>query len=65
MEQRTCCNQDCCQGRICPARHNAPWWAEILVVLTYVLAAVLIMAVVVYGGSKLASSVLAITPAIK
>jgi len=59
---RKCCNHDCDQGDECPLRSTPPWWAEILVVLAYLLVAVATVALVIYGGSKLAGYLLTLYP---
>ena len=59
---RNCCNHDCNQGDTCPLRVDYPWWAEILVVASYFVVAVVCVALVVYGGAKLASYMLTLYP---
>jgi len=59
---RKCCNHDCDQGDECPLRGMPPWWAEILVVAAYFIVAIACVALVIYGGAKLASYILTLYP---
>ena len=59
---RNCCNHDCNQGDTCPLGGTSPWWAEVLVVAAYLLVAIITVALVFYGGSKLASYMLTLYP---
>lgn len=61
-DKPTCCNDDCCQGRDCPLGGASPWWAEVVVVVAYLLVAIATVALVIYGGAKLASYMLTLYP---
>lgn len=59
---RNCCNHDCNRGDDCPLRGLSPWWAEILVVAAYLFVAIVTVALVIYGGAKLAGYMLTVYP---
>lgn len=59
-----CCNNDCDQGDTCPNRTRADgsWWAEVIVAVSYVLVALILVAVVIVGSSHLAAYMLTLSP---